>query len=96
MLSKAEMEFLKNPEKFDANYRYVLRHHIKAKSAQMREHAILLQGVGLNLTENCKNLTTFCNINPSLNQALNKKTVAGSLGFEPRIPGSGGRCLDPC
>jgi hypothetical protein len=47
MLSKAEMDFfLKNPEKFDANYRYVLRHRIKVKSAQMHEHALLLRVLG--------------------------------------------------
>jgi len=52
VLSKVEMEFLKSPEKFDGIYRRVLRHRIKVKSTQMREHAMLLQGVGLNVTEN--------------------------------------------
>ena|GEM_PF-1462821 len=71
MLSKAEMEFLKTPKKFDANYSRVLRHRIKVKSAQMCEHVLLLQGVGLNVTENCNAVTTFCNAKQSSNQALN-------------------------
>ena len=90
------MEFLKSPEKFDGVYRRVLRHRVKVKRVQMREHVMLFQGVGLNVTENCNAVTTLCNINPSTKQVLNAKRLAGSLGFEPRIPGSGGRCLNPC
>ena len=75
MLSKAEIEFLKNPEKFDTDYRYVLRHRVKVKSAQMCEHAIMLQGVGLNLTENCKNLTNFCNVQSELKLSFKHEKV---------------------
>ena len=94
MLSKAEMEFLKAPEKFNADYSRVLRHRIKVKSAQMREHAILLQGSGLNVTENCNAVTNSCNANPSSNKALNVKISenGGALaGIWTRVRDSRGR-----
>ena len=34
MLSKMEMEFLKNPQKFDADYSRVMRHRIKTKAEE--------------------------------------------------------------
>ena len=94
MLSKAEMEFLKNPEKFDGVYRRVLRHRINVKSVQIREHAMLLQGVGLNVTENCNAVTNSRNANQDTNQALNTKTseVFGALaGIRTRVRDSRGR-----
>ena len=99
MFSKVEMEFLKSPEKFDGVYRRVLRYRIKVKIVQMREHVMLLQGIGLNVTENCNAVTNFSNANLSLNQALNTKTelkMAGPMGFEPMISGFEGRHLNPC
>ena len=99
MFSKVELEFLKSPEKFDGVYRRVLRHRIKVKSVQMREHAMLLQGVGLNVTENCNAVTNFSNANQNSNQTLNAKIeskMAGPVGFEPTISGFEGRHLNPC
>lgn len=61
MLSKAELAFLKSPEKFDTDYSRVLRCRIKAKSAQLCETLLLLQNLGLSVTENCNSVTEFSN-----------------------------------
>ena len=61
MLSKSELEFLKSPESFSADYSRVLRHRIKAKSAELRDELALLAGSGLNITENCNGVTEFSN-----------------------------------
>ena len=95
MLSKVELEFIKSPEKFDKAYGRVLRCRIKAKSAQLRDEATLLQGAGLSVTENCNAVTDFSNGNPSENQADLSKRITGPLGFEPRTSGSAGRCHNP-
>ena len=88
------MDFLKNSEEFDANYRCVMRRCVKVKSAQMREHAMLLQGIGLNVTENCNAVTNFCNANLNSNQVLNTKkaeSVGAPAGIRTRVFGSKGR-----
>jgi hypothetical protein len=67
MLSKTEIEFLKNPEGFGADYRRVMRHRVKAKAEEFRVQIALLQGygafegTGLSVTENCNGVTEFCN-----------------------------------
>ena len=90
------MEFFNYSKKLKAAaHQFMLRHRMTAKSAQMRESAILLQGAGLSVTENSNAVTEYCNANQSINQALNAKIVAGPLGFEPRVSGSAGRCNNP-
>ena len=74
MFSKAELEYLKCPEKFDSDYGRVLKCRINAK-IQLRDALLLLQGDGLNVTENCNDVTQYCNNNQSLNQASNSKRV---------------------
>ena len=72
MLSKNELEFLKSPESFNADYSRVLRCRIKAKTAQLHKQLALLEVSGLSVTENCKGVTEFCNgqqNQKSLNQA---------------------------
>ena len=59
MLSKMELEFLKTPENFSADYARVLRHRIKAKTTQLRSDLALLDG-SLGVTENCNGVTEFC------------------------------------
>ena len=61
MSSKIELEFLKSPENFGADYSRVLRHRIKAKSAQLREELALINHLGLGVTENCNGVTEFGN-----------------------------------
>ena len=67
MLSKTEIEFLKNPQSFSADYSRVMRHRIKAKAEDFRVQIALLQGCGalegngLSVTENCNGVTEFCN-----------------------------------
>jgi hypothetical protein len=95
MLSKTEIEFLKSPEKFDSEYKRVLKCRVKAKSTQLRETLLLLQGNGLNITENCNSITEYSNANLSTNQAEISKRMAGPRGFEPLTSGSAGRCPNP-
>jgi hypothetical protein len=61
MLSKIELEFLKSPQSFNADYGRVLRHRIKAKTAKMRDEISLLADAGLNVMENCNGVREFCN-----------------------------------
>ena len=75
MLSKTEIEFLKNPQSFSADYSRVMRHRIKTKAQDFRAQIALLQGCGafegngLNVTENCNGVTEYCNCKQSSNQA---------------------------
>ena len=69
MLSKSEIEFLKNPANFSPDYVRVLRHRLKVKTAQIRDELSLLKSSGLNVMENCNGVTEFCNGNQSLNQS---------------------------
>jgi hypothetical protein len=61
VLSKIELEFLKSPKNFDADYSRVLRHRIKAKTAHLHEQLALIDGSALSVTENCNGITEFCN-----------------------------------
>ena len=60
-MSKIELEFLKSPKSFNADYARVLRHRIKTKTIQMRDELSLLESSGLSVTENCNGVTEFCN-----------------------------------
>gem|GEM_PF-6894468 len=82
MLSKNELKFLESPESFDPAYSRVLRHRIKAKSAQLRETLMLLRGAGIGVTENCNSVTEYSNDQISPNQACLVKR-APRMGFEP-------------
>ena len=46
MLSKTEIEFLKNPQSFSADYSRVIRHRVKVKAEDFRAQIALLQGCG--------------------------------------------------
>jgi hypothetical protein len=72
MFSKAELEFLKNPEKFNADYARVLRCRIRAKTTQIY-NLTLLQSSGFSAKESCNGVTEFSNGQQnqiSANQAL--------------------------
>ncbi len=60
MFSKAELEFLKAPEKFNADYARVLRCRIRAKTTQINS-LTLLQSSGLSGSQNCNAVTEFRN-----------------------------------
>ena len=53
MQSKIELEFLKSPESFDADYRRVLRHRVNLKIQGLHEEMELLQKCGFSVTEFC-------------------------------------------
>ena len=85
MLSKTELEFLKSPEKFSADYARVLRHRIKAKTDQLHSELSLLDRSGLRTTENCNTVTEFCNGQQNqqgLNQVpfIEQKGKCGAFG----------------
>jgi hypothetical protein len=91
MLSKIELEFLKSPENFSADYARVLRHRIKAKTVQMHDELSLLAGAGLNVTENCNGVTKFCNGQQN-QQGLNQVDFGNRLVLRPGFgPGSATR-----
>jgi len=60
MLSKIELEFLKSPESFDADYCRVLRHRIRSKVQRIKSEITLLEAHGVSVTENCNGVTEFC------------------------------------
>ncbi len=83
MLSQKEIEFLKSPESFTADYSYVLKHKIKSKVRTLNEDLALLERAGLiefsKITEISK---TIKNPN-SLKLSSKMETEAGPMGFEP-------------
>ena len=94
LLSKIELEFLKSPESFNANYVYGIRHRLNRKVKALNEEIGLLQKseflnlieISKNLTENCKIYQENNNTQPSdqgLNQSALSKIRAPRMGFEP-------------
>jgi hypothetical protein len=64
LLSKIELEFLKSPESFNANYSYGIKHRLNCKVKSRQEEVGLLQKSGfLNLTEFSKSTTENSKIN---------------------------------
>jgi hypothetical protein len=82
MLSKTELEFLKCPERFDADYRRVLHYRINSKAAELRREITLLETRGFRVTENCNGATEFCNGEQSPNQAALEKLMVARERFE--------------
>ena len=94
MLSKTELEFLKNPEGFDANYAKVLRHRVKAKMRAFRHEIGLLESAGISVTESCNHVTENRNHEISPNQVafINLSSGGGApAGIRTRVHGSRGR-----
>jgi hypothetical protein len=91
MLSKIELEFLKSPESFNANYTYGIRHRLNRKVKALSEEIGLLQKSGyLNLTENCKvnsDLTEICKNQQNPNQAVLSERGENWCGRRDLNPG---------
>ena len=88
MLSKTELEFLKSPESFEADYRRSLRFRIKLKVQKIKSEIALLEAQGISVTENCNGVTEFCNPPKPANQAGFSEwsgKMVRSPGFEPGI-----------
>ena len=88
MFSQKEIEFLRTPDKFNANYRYYLKHQIKNKVHALNEEFILLQNAGFldSLRESSKGLWDYTknSLNEkSSKQASFKNLMVGPPGFEP-------------
>ena len=62
MLSKIELEFLKSPESFDADYSRVLRHRVNSKVRELREEMELLQKWDFGVTGDCNGVTEFSTV----------------------------------
>ena len=94
MLSKTELDFLKAPETFEADYRRTLRFRLKSKVEKIRSEIALLEANGISVTENCNGGTEFCNGQKIPNQAdfkqQNVKNGAPA-GIRTRVFGSKGR-----
>jgi hypothetical protein len=97
VLSKIELEFLKSPESFDADYRRVLRHRVNSKVQELREEMELLQKCGFGVTENCNGVTENCNgqqnqQNPNQAAFAQENVNCGApAGIRTRVFGSKGR-----
>jgi len=93
MLSKTEIEFLKNPQGFNADYSRVMRHRIKTKAEDFRAQIALLQGYGalegngLNVTENCNGVTEFSNDKQSSNRVAFSEREVQMCGRRDLNPG---------
>ena len=88
MLSLKETEFLRNPENFNVNYQYFLKHQIKTKVKALSSELELLSNAGFlnNLSEKSKTLRDF-NKNQenekSSNQASLRESWCGRRDLNP-------------
>ena len=82
MLSKTELEFLKAPQNFVADYRRALRHRIKSKVETIKSEIALLEAHGVSVTENCNGVTEFCNGQQN-KQSLNQAALINRKWAEP-------------
>ena len=85
LLSQKEIEYLRSPKSFSADYSYVLKHKIKNKVKTLHDELMLLKHAGLlNLTEFSK-LTENSKSEISSNQASFVKTrwTGGDLNPRP-------------
>ena len=70
MLSQVEIDYLRTPERFNANYCKALRHRIRGKVQALREELALLESAGfMRVMADCDAVTDFYNTEQSLNQA---------------------------
>ena len=83
MLSQKEIEFLRSPENFSADYSYVLKYKIKSKVKALNNELELLQRAGLiefsKITEISKNNKS----EDKLKSSVKGEILAGPKGFEP-------------
>ena len=82
MLSKTELEFLKCPELFGADYCHVLRHRIRSKVQRSKSDITLLEACGVSVAENFNGVTGFCNGQRGLSQAALQEPLARSDRFK--------------
>ena len=83
MLSKVELQYLRSPDAFSADYQRILRHRIRRKVQQLKALLPLLEARGYNVTDCCNSVTEFYNGQGCLNQAASNKIMVRSPGFEP-------------
>jgi hypothetical protein len=86
LLSKIELEFLKNPEHFSSDYSYVIKHRLKGKIRSLQEDLTLLSNAGF-LTVNSKNLREFskiCGTEQGLNQVAFGEMWSLRRDLDPR------------
>jgi hypothetical protein len=94
MLSPAEIKFLKNPEAFNANYRYAITHRLNCKVKGLTEEIALLQSGGfLNLMGTSKNLTENCKI---ITENSPNQLSEQSLNYADKLKRRRGWDSNPC
>ena len=82
MLSRTELNYLKSPESFNADYQRILRYRIKAKVQRLKVILPLLDKSGFSVTESYNSVTDFRNNQISLNQAAFKEWLVARERFE--------------
>jgi hypothetical protein len=80
MLSQAEIEFLKYPQNFNANYSKALRFRLRGKITLLRDELTLLERAGFTVTENSNQVMETCNRKSKL-----KSGCFSNLGAEDGI-----------
>ena len=94
MLSKAETEFMKHPEKFEPSYAKVLRHRVNSKMCAFREEINLLENMGVSVTPNRNQITEISNYQQTPNNAVlgeRPENCGAPAGIRTRVFGSKGR-----
>ncbi len=81
LLSQKEIENLRYPESFNANYKYFLKHQIKNKVHALSDELVLLSDAGfLNSLSDFNKTQEASN---KLKSSLVNEKEAGPMGFEP-------------
>ena len=83
MLSQKEVEFLRSPENFSADYSYVLKYKIKSKVKALNNELELLQRAGLIEFSKIVEFSKNTNNEDKFKSSFKMETVAGPMGFEP-------------
>ena len=79
MLSQIELEYLRSPQSFNANYRRVLHHRIRAKVRDLSQEMPLLADI----IRECNGVTEFSNGGLGLNQAALEESWCGRRDLDP-------------
>ena len=84
MLSLKEIEYLRSPESFNANYKYFLKHQIKNKVKSLSEELLLLSDAGFlnGLRESSKSLRDF--------NKTQKNEISSNSAYFEKITWTGG------
>ena len=83
MLSRTELEFLKNPRDFDANYTKSLRHRLHKKVELLQDELRILEKAGFVVAKNGNRAAR----NSNLGEGANRVPLQNPGDFMVRSPG---------